>query len=183
MRQPRKACGPHQRVPTLRIPLTHRASLQRRSCKLNQARTGILVSRWSAMRQSCLGWKKTTSSRSRRRKRQLGSEVPEHPSAQGPFRRPPRAPTSRQHTLALAGRRSRLRALLARSATEQLVSVPVSLDRIEFQKMQCFSNGRNFGQAQPFAKTKADRIANGDPRLSLEERYGDSSRQALRRSW
>ncbi len=25
----------------------------------------------------------------------------------------------------------------------------------------------------PFAKTKADRIANGDPRLSLEERYGN----------
>ena len=39
--------------------------------------------------------------------------------------------------------------------------------------MQCFSNGRHFDQAQPFAKTKADRIANGDPRLSLEERYGD----------
>jgi Alpha/beta hydrolase domain len=25
----------------------------------------------------------------------------------------------------------------------------------------------------PFAKTKADRIARGDPRLSLEERYGN----------
>ena len=25
----------------------------------------------------------------------------------------------------------------------------------------------------PFAKTKADRMATGDPRLSLEERYGD----------
>jgi Alpha/beta hydrolase domain len=25
----------------------------------------------------------------------------------------------------------------------------------------------------PFAKTKAERMANGDPRLSLEERYGD----------
>ncbi len=25
----------------------------------------------------------------------------------------------------------------------------------------------------PFAKTKAERLANGDPRLSLEERYGD----------
>jgi hypothetical protein len=29
------------------------------------------------------------------------------------------------------------------------------------------------GGMVPFAKTKADRIANGDPRLSLEERYGD----------
>jgi len=25
----------------------------------------------------------------------------------------------------------------------------------------------------PFAKTKVDRMATGDPRLSLEERYGD----------
>jgi hypothetical protein len=25
----------------------------------------------------------------------------------------------------------------------------------------------------PFAKTKAERLASGDPRLSLEERYGD----------
>ena len=29
------------------------------------------------------------------------------------------------------------------------------------------------GQFIPFAKTKAERMANGDPRLSLEERYGD----------
>ena len=25
----------------------------------------------------------------------------------------------------------------------------------------------------PFARTRAERVANGDPRLSLEERYGD----------
>jgi hypothetical protein len=25
----------------------------------------------------------------------------------------------------------------------------------------------------PFARTKAERVAKGDPRLSLEERYGD----------
>jgi hypothetical protein len=29
------------------------------------------------------------------------------------------------------------------------------------------------GQYIPFAKTKADRLASGDPRLSIEERYGD----------
>ena len=32
---------------------------------------------------------------------------------------------------------------------------------------------RNAGSAIPFAKTKADRLASGDPRLSLEERYKD----------
>ena len=31
----------------------------------------------------------------------------------------------------------------------------------------------NAGSLIPFAKTKAERIANSDPRLSLEERYGD----------
>jgi Alpha/beta hydrolase domain len=30
-----------------------------------------------------------------------------------------------------------------------------------------------FGGFIPFAKTKAERAAKGDPRLSLEERYGD----------
>jgi Alpha/beta hydrolase domain len=29
------------------------------------------------------------------------------------------------------------------------------------------------GQYIPFPKTKADRLASGDPRLSIEERYGD----------
>jgi hypothetical protein len=29
------------------------------------------------------------------------------------------------------------------------------------------------GQYIPFAKTKADRLASGDPRLSIEERYGN----------
>ena len=29
------------------------------------------------------------------------------------------------------------------------------------------------GGMVPFAKTRADRLASGDPRLSLEERYGD----------
>jgi hypothetical protein len=29
------------------------------------------------------------------------------------------------------------------------------------------------GQYIPFARTKADRIASGDPRLSVEERYGN----------
>ncbi len=29
------------------------------------------------------------------------------------------------------------------------------------------------GQRIPFAKTRADRLASGDPRLSLEERYKD----------
>jgi hypothetical protein len=29
------------------------------------------------------------------------------------------------------------------------------------------------GQFIPFAKTKAERIASGDPRLSIEERYGN----------
>jgi hypothetical protein len=31
---------------------------------------------------------------------------------------------------------------------------------------------RNSGGFIPFAKTKAQRVASGDPRLSLEERYG-----------
>jgi hypothetical protein len=30
----------------------------------------------------------------------------------------------------------------------------------------------NMGSFIPFAKTKAERLASGDPRLSLEERYG-----------
>ena len=30
----------------------------------------------------------------------------------------------------------------------------------------------------PFARTKAERVASGDPRLSLEERYGTHSRYA-----
>ena len=29
------------------------------------------------------------------------------------------------------------------------------------------------GQYIPFPKTKADRLASGDPRLSIEERYGN----------
>ena len=32
---------------------------------------------------------------------------------------------------------------------------------------------RSFGQVIPFAKTKAERVAKGDPRLSIEERYAD----------
>jgi hypothetical protein len=38
-----------------------------------------------------------------------------------------------------------------------------------FKGMEC-----NYGGGMiPFAKTKAERVANGDPRLSLEERYTD----------
>ncbi len=48
MRQPTKACRPHQTSPTRRNPSTHRAAFQSHRCKLNQARTRILVSRWSA---------------------------------------------------------------------------------------------------------------------------------------
>ena len=37
------------------------------------------------------------------------------------------------------------------------------------KKHSCSLNGSYF----PFARTLADRIASGDPRRSLEERYGD----------
>ena len=37
------------------------------------------------------------------------------------------------------------------------------------------------GQIIPFAKTKADRMASGDPRLSVEERYSSFSQYCGRR--
>ncbi len=36
------------------------------------------------------------------------------------------------------------------------------------------------GQYIPLAKTKAERLANGDPRLSLEERYGNLETYSMR---
>jgi len=48
MRHRMKACKPHQSLSTQRNPSTHRAALHRRRCKLHQASTRILVSRWSA---------------------------------------------------------------------------------------------------------------------------------------
>ncbi len=73
MRQPTKACRQHQTSPTRRNPSTHRAAFQRRSCKLHQGSTRILVSRWSA-RPWRLSRKPTTSDRSQRRRLQLDSE-------------------------------------------------------------------------------------------------------------
>jgi len=40
-------------------------------------------------------------------------------------------------------------------------------------KGQLCIGGSPIGGFIPFAKTKADRVASGDPRLSLEERYTD----------
>jgi hypothetical protein len=36
------------------------------------------------------------------------------------------------------------------------------------------------GSLAPFARTRAERLASGDPRPSLEERYGTSARYASR---
>jgi hypothetical protein len=40
-----------------------------------------------------------------------------------------------------------------------------------FKGQLCHNNGTGVAGFIPFAVTKADRIAKGDPRLSLEERY------------
>jgi len=47
---------------------------------------------------------------------------------------------------------------------------PLPLQLRPFHKDQ---NCDYVGGMIPFAKTKAERVASGDPRLSLEERYGD----------